>query len=448
MANALQNIAKVPELKNRILFSLMMLAIYRIGVFVTVPGVDRQVMADYMNSSGAGGGLLGLINLFSGGALQNISIFALGIMPYISASIILQLLTVVVPAVERLNKEGEAGRRKINQYTRYGTVVLSFVQGMAMAIWLESLNAQSAGGGTAGVVASGWGFRLMCVLALTTGTVFIMWLGERITENGIGNGISLVIYAGIVASLPHALSQTYELVKNGQISMPALIIIAVTVLAVIAGIVYFESAQRRIPVQYAKRVVGRQMVEGQSSFLPLKVNSAGVIPPIFASSILMFPATLANLLPNTDLLQSVVSNLVPGHVLYNAMYVALIVFFCYFYTAVTFNPVDVADNLKKGGGFVPGVRAGKKTAEYIDKVLSRITFGGAVYISAICVLPAFLQVSFNVPFFFGGTSLLIVVGVAMDTARQVESHLITRSYEGFAGAHGPRVRGRRASNEY
>jgi preprotein translocase subunit SecY len=446
VANALQNIAKVPELKSRILFSLMMLAIYRIGVFVTVPGVDRQVMADYLNNSGSGGGLLGLVNLFSGGALQQVSIFALGIMPYISASIILQLLTVVVPAVERLNKEGEAGRRKINQYTRYGTVVLSFVQGMAMAIWLESLNAQSTGA-SASHGMSGWGFRLMCVLALTTGTVFIMWLGERITDNGIGNGISLVIYAGIVASLPHALSQTYDLVKNGQISVPALLFIAGVVLLVIAGIVYFESATRRIPVQYAKRVVGRQMVQGQSSFLPLKVNSAGVIPPIFASSILMFPATLANFLPSTPFLQNVVSNLVPGHILYNAMYVALIVFFCYFYTAVTFNPVDVADNLKKGGGFVPGVRAGKKTAEYIDKVLSRITFGGAIYISAICVLPAFLQVNFNVPFFFGGTSLLIVVGVAMDTARQVESHLITRSYEGFAGAHGPRVRGRRAANE-
>jgi preprotein translocase subunit SecY len=365
-------------------------------------------------------------------------------MPYISASIILQLLTVVVPAVERLNKEGEAGRRKINQYTRYGTVLLSFVQGMAMAIWLESLNAQAAGGGQSGM--SGWGFRLMVVLALTTGTVFIMWLGERITERGIGNGISLVIYAGIVASLPGALNQTYDLVKNGQIGVAALLFILAVVIAVIAGIVYFESATRRIPVQYAKRVVGQQAFQAQSSFLPLKVNSAGVIPPIFASSILMFPATVANLLPSTTVLQSVVASLVPGKVLYNVIYVSLIVFFCYFYTAVTFNPVDVADNLKKGGGFVPGVRAGKKTAEYIDRVLSRITFGGACYISAICVLPTFLQVNFNVPFFFGGTSLLIVVGVAMDTARQIESHLITRSYEGFAGAGGPRVRGRRAAD--
>ncbi len=443
MANPLANIGKVPELKSRILFSLAMLAVYRVGVFVTVPGVDRQVMADYMNSSG-GGGVLGMFNLFSGGALQNISIFALGIMPYISASIILQLLTVVVPAVERMNKEGEAGRKKINQYTRYGTVILSFIQGMAMAIWLESLNSQSMAGNTAAVAVGGWGFRLLTVLSLTTGTVFIMWLGEQITDRGIGNGISLIIYAGIVAGLPRDASQTYSLVKNGQISLPALLFIAAVILIVTAAIVYFESAQRRIPVQYAKRVVGRQVMQGANSFLPLKVNSSGVIPPIFASSILMFPATMANFLPRSPLVASVVGSIVPGRLLYNTMYVGLIVFFCYFYTAVTFNPVDVADNLKKGGGFVPGVRAGKKTAEYIDMVLSRITFGGAVYISAICVLPTFLQTNFNVPFFFGGTALLIVVGVAMDTAKQIESHLITRSYEGFGGERGPRIRGRRA----
>jgi len=437
VANPLANIGKIPELKNRILFSLAMLAIYRIGVFVSVPGVDRAVMAEYLNSSG--GGLLGMFNLFSGGALQQVSIFALGIMPYISASIILQLLTVVVPAVERMNKEGEAGRKKINQYTRYGTVVLALVQGYLLAVALEGMNNQSG----SAVASGGWGFRLLCVLALTTGTVFIMWLGEQITERGIGNGISLIIYGGIVANLPHALTQTYELVKNGQISMPGLMFVAATVVAVIAVIVYFESAQRRIPVQYAKRVVGQASYSQQSSFLPLKVNSAGVIPPIFASSILMFPAQMASFLPTNAFMSGIVNNLAPGHVLYNAMYVGLIVFFCYFYTAVTFNPVDVADNLKKGGGFVPGVRAGKKTAEYIDRVLSRITFGGAMYISAICVLPSFLQTNLNVPFFFGGTSLLIVVGVAMDTSRQIESHLITRSYEGFGGSDGPRMRSRR-----
>jgi preprotein translocase subunit SecY len=440
VANPLQNIFKIPELKNRILFTLAMLAVYRIGVFVTVPGVDRQVVLDYMNSSG--GSLLGLVNLFSGGALENISIFALGIMPYISASIILQLLTVIVPAVERLNKEGDAGRRKINQWTRYGSVILSIVQGMALAIWLESLNSQSGTGAAIGM--GGWGFRFLVVLALTTGTTFIMWLGEQISERGIGNGISMVIYAGIVAGLPEALQQTWSLFSNGQISMLAVIFVGLLVFVVIGCIVYFETAQRRIPVQYAKRVVGRTMVQGASSYLPLKVNSSGVIPPIFASSILMFPATVANFAPESQAISSVVNSLNPGRLVYNVVYVALIVFFCYFYTAVTFNPVDVADNLKKSGGFVPGVRAGKNTAEYIDRVLSRITFGGALYISAVCVLPTALQSSFNVPFLFGGTALLIVVGVAIDTAQQIQSHLITHNYEGFGGGKGARVRGRRA----
>lgn len=442
MANPLANIGKVPELKNRLLFTLAMLAVYRIGVFVTVPGVDRQVMSDYVNSSGAG--FLGMFNMFSGGALENISIFALGIMPYISASIILQLLTVVVPAVERLNKEGEMGRRKINQYTRYGTVLLSFIQGLGMAIWLESLNAQTLGAGNSVVTAGGFGFKAMTVLTLTTGTVFIMWLGEQITAKGIGNGISLIIYAGIVAGLPSALQQTFTLYSNDQIPLVTLLFIAFIVVAVIAVIVFFERAQRRIPVQYAKRVVGRQVMQRQSSFLPLKVNTAGVIPPIFASSILMFPATIANFAPDNEFVLGIVNSIVPGRTLYNVVYVAMVIFFCYFYTAVTFNPVDVADNLKRGGGFIPGVRAGKKTAEYIDRVLSRITFTGSCYVAAVCVLPGFLQLEYGVPFYFGGTSLLIVVGVAMDTAQQIESHLITRSYEGFAGSRGPRVRGRRA----
>ncbi len=441
MANVLANIGRVPELRNRILFSLAMLAVYRIGVFVTVPGVDRQVIFDYVTASAAGGGLLGLFSMFSGGALENISIFALGIMPYISSSIILQLLTVVVPAVERLNKEGDAGRKKINQYTRYGTVLLSVIQGGAMAVWLQSLNAQ-VGAVDAGAV---WGFRIMTVLSLTTGTVFIMWLGEQISDRGIGNGISLVIYAGIVARLPQAAQQTISLFTEKMINFISLVAIVAIIVAVIGVIVYFERAQRRIPVQYAKRVVGRQMMQGASSFLPLKVNSAGVIPPIFASSILMFPATLANFMPQSAAVSNIVNALVPGRLLYNFFYVALIVFFAYFYTAVTFNPVDVADNLKKNGGFVPGVRAGKKTAEYIDLVLSRITFGGALYIAAVCVLPSYLQAGFNVPFYFGGTALLIVVGVAMDTANQIESHLITRSYEGFGGPGGPRIRGRRAT---
>ena len=439
MANALSNIGKIPELKNRLLFSLAMLAVYRVGVFVPVPGVDRQAMAQDFD----GGGFLGMLDMFSGGALKQSSIFALGIMPYITSSIILQLLTVLVPTIDRLNKEGEQGRRKINQYTRYGTVLISLVQGWLIAGQLEAANI-AASGGTASFGA-GVGFRLLCVLALTTGTVFIMWLGEQITERGIGNGMSLIIYAGIVAGLPNALSQTWTLARNGQISAPGLITVALVVLGVIAAIVYFERAQRRIPVMYAKRVVGRQMFAGQSSFLPLKVNSAGVIPPIFASSILIFPATLAGykiLGPVSTGFASFANLLVPGHILYNTIYVGLIVFFCYFYTAVTFNAVEVADNLKKGGGAVPGVKAGRETAVYIDTVLSRITFGGAIYIASVCVLPTFLTNTFNVPFFFGGTSLLIVVGVAMDTAAQIESHLITRSYEGFGGEGGPRVHGR------
>ena len=443
MANPLRNIGNIPELKNRILFTLAMLGVYRIGVFVGVPGVDPQVMKEYLQAQG--GGLLGMFNMFTGGALEQVSIFALGIMPYISASIILQLLTVVIPAVERLNKEGEAGRRKINQYTRYGTVLLSVIQGAFMATWLQSMNNQMLGASSTVAATSGIGFILMTILVLTTGTVFIMWLGEQITARGIGNGISLIIYAGIVAGLPSAMKQTYDLWSNGQMSLPVLMFIFATVFLVIAVIVYFERAQRRIPVQYAKRVVGRQVMQAQGSFLPLKVNTAGVIPPIFASSILMFPATLAQFVPDNPVIIEMLNAIVPGRTLYNVVYVALIIFFCYFYTAVTFNPLDVADNLKKGGGFVPGVRAGKKTAEYIDKVLSRITFAGSIYVSAVCVLPGFLQLEFNVPFYFGGTSLLIVVGVAMDTAQQIESHLITRSYDGFAGPRGPRMRGRRAA---
>ena len=436
MANPLSNIAKIPELKNRLLFSLAMLAVYRVGVFVPVPGVDRSAMAADFD----GGGFLGMLDMFSGGALKQSSIFALGIMPYITSSIILQLLTVLVPTIDRLNKEGEQGRRKINQYTRYGTVLISLVQGYLIAGKLEQANIAASGG----TVGAGLGFRLLCVLALTTGTVFIMWLGEQITERGIGNGMSLIIYAGIVAGLPNAVHQTFTLAANGSILPWQLGVVGLLIVAVIGAIVYFERAQRRIPVMYAKRVVGRQMFSGSSSFLPLKVNSAGVIPPIFASSILIFPATLAGYswLPGSSQLAGLANVLVPGHIAYNTIYVALILFFCYFYTAVTFNAVEVADNLKKGGGAVPGVKAGRETAVYIDTVLSRITFGGAVYIASVCVLPTFLTNSFNVPFYFGGTSLLIVVGVAMDTAAQIESHLITRSYEGFGGDNGPRVHGR------
>ena len=440
MASSIKNISSVPELSKRLLFTLAMLAVYRLGIFVSVPGVDRSIMEQYMRSARTG--FAGLFDLFSGGAMSQLSIFALGIMPYISASIILQLMAVVIPSLERLQKEGEQGRRKINQYTRYGTVLLSLFQGFAIASWLESLSGSVAKGM---VLEGGIGFKLLAVLALTTGTSFLMWLGEQITERGIGNGISLIIFAGIVASLPDALVQTFKLTtfEGGKLEPITLVIIGVVVMLVIGVIVFFERGQRRIPVQYAKRVVGRKVYGGQSTTLPLKVNTAGVIPPIFASSVLMFPSTLGNLFPGANWVAVMNSRLVPGQLTYNVIYVALIIFFCYFYTAVTFNPVDVADNLKKQGGFIPGIRPGKRTADYIERVLSRITFGGAVYIAAVCVLPTYLQAGFGVPFYFGGTSLLIVVGVALDTAQQIEYHLISRNYEGFAGGRGPRLRGRR-----
>ncbi|MFL5410706.1 MAG: preprotein translocase subunit SecY, partial [Myxococcales bacterium] len=385
------------------------------------------------------GGLLGLFNLFSGGALEQLSIFALGIMPYISASIILQLLTVVIPALEKMQKEGEVGRRKITQYTRYGTIVLSVIQGYGIASYLESLRDPT---GLMVVVNAGWGFRAMTVISLAAGTAFIMWMGEQITERGVGNGISLIIFAGIVARIPDAIYQTYAAYRAPGAGLDEFKVLALLALMVvtIGVIVYFERGQRRIPIQYAKRVVGRKLYGGQSTHLPLKVNTAGVIPPIFASSILLFPATLASWFPFLSRLSDEIR---PGTWVYNTLYVALIIFFAYFYTAVTFNPVDVADNLKKYGGYVPGIRPGKTTADYIDHVLSRITFGGAIYIAAVCVLPTLLINQFGVPFYFGGTALLIVVGVALDTVQQIESHLITRHYEGFTGPRGPRIRGRR-----
>ncbi len=442
MATSFSNMGRVPELRKRLLFTLGMLAVYRVGVFISVPGVNREVMMHYMQAGQSG--FLGMFNMFSGGALEMLSVFALGIMPYISASIILQLLTVVIPSLERLKKEGEQGRKKINQYTRYGTILISLVQGTGISFWLESINA--AEGAAAGVVVSGGLlFKVITVVTLTTGTAFIMWLGEQITERGIGNGISLIIFAGIVAGLPDALVQTYSLstLAGGRLEPMTLVLFAVFAVAVVATIVFFERGQRRIPVQYAKKVVGRKVIGGQSTHLPLKVNTAGVIPAIFASSILMFPQTILNLFPDARWVNWVMSAMVPGELFYNTLYVSLVVFFCFFYTAVTFNPVDVADNLKKHGGFIPGIRAGKRTAEYIDKVLTRITFAGAGYLAVVVVLPTFLQREFHVPFYFGGTSLLIVVSVALDTAQQIEAHLLTHNYEGLAGAGGPRVRGRR-----
>jgi preprotein translocase subunit SecY len=434
------NIFKLPELRRRVLFTLGMLAIYRFGVFVSVPGVDRTVMTEIVDSGS--GGFLGYFNMFSGGALSQLSVFALGIMPYISASIIMQLMTVVVPKLEQLNKEGETGRRKINQYSRYGTVFLCIIQGYIMASWLEGQNTP----GQSLVLEPGLGFRLMTVLSLTAGSCFLMWLGEQITERGIGNGISLIIFAGIIAELPSALYQLYQkAIDDPENFGPMMLgILLAVVLSVVAFVVIMERGQRRITVIYAKRVVGRQMFGGAQNYLPLKINSAGVIPPIFASSIIMFPSQLAGMTGN-PIMQRFAGAISYGSWLYMVIYVALVIFFCFFYTAIQFNPVDLADNLKKQNASIPGIRPGKRTAEYIDFILTRLTFAGSWYIAAVCVLPTYLQVKFNVPFYYGGTSLLIVVGVALDTAQQIESHLVTRSYEGFAGPRGPRIRGRRGS---
>jgi preprotein translocase subunit SecY len=419
------NIFKIPELRRRLIFTAVLLAVYRIGVHVPTPGIDGVALKSFFDSMQ--GTIFGVVNMFTGGALEQLSVFALGIMPYISASIILQLLTVVIPHLEQLKKEGEQGQKKITQYTRYGTVVLSIIQGLGIAVGLESMTSPA---GAAVVFVPGWGFRLMTVITLTAGTAFIMWLGEQITERGIGNGISLIIFAGIVARMPGAVGNTFRLVSQDEMGIFTLIILAVVMLVVIGVIIFFEQGQRRIPVQYAKRVVGRRMYGGQSTHLPLKINSSGVIPPIFASSILMFPATIAQF-TQVGWLQTFSQMMSPGGIYYNLLYVGFIVFFCYFYTAVTFNPVDVADNMKKNGGYIPGIRPGKRTADYIDRVLTRITLGGAVYVSAVCVLPTLLITKFNVPFYFGGTALLIVVGVAIDTIAQIESHMLSRHYEGF-----------------
>jgi len=425
MVGGFQNIFKIPELKKRILFTFGMLMVYRIGCAVPTPGIDADALAAFF--ARARGTLLGLFDMFSGGALERLSVFALGIMPYISASIILQLLTVVIPHLDRLSKEGESGRKKITQYTRYGTVILSIIQGFGISIGLETM---STPGGAAVVAHPGWSFRFMTVLTLTAGTAFIMWLGEQITERGIGNGISLIIFAGIVARMPSAVGNTFRLMRTGEMAAFLALVLVAVMVVVVAIIIFVERGQRRIPVQYAKRIVGRRMYGGQTTHLPLKINTSGVIPPIFASSIIMFPATVANFI-KVPWMQSVAQAMAPGGIVYNLVYVGFIIFFCYFYTAVTFNPVDVADNMKKYGGYIPGIRPGKRTADYIDRVLTRITFGGAIYVSAVCVLPTLLISRFNVPFYFGGTALLIVVGVAIDTISQMESHMLARHYEGF-----------------
>ncbi|MFO7814028.1 MAG: preprotein translocase subunit SecY [Pelovirga sp.] len=425
MLSTVQNILAIPELRRRIAFTLTILAVYRIGCHVPTPGIDGQVLAQFF--AGTEGTLLGLVSAFTGGALEMMAVFALGIMPYISASIILQLLTVVYEPLEKLSKEGEQGRKKITEYTRYGTIVLAIIQGAGMAYGLQGMVGPA---GEPVVPNPGIGFILMTVITLTAGTAFVMWLGEQITERGIGNGISLIIFAGIVAGMPSAIVNTLRLLETGAMTPTVIIFILTLMLATVAAIVFMERAQRRVPIHYAKRVVGMRNMGGQSSHLPMKINMAGVIPPIFASSIMMFPATIASFV-DVPWVQQVSAYLSPEHLVYNIFYVAFIVFFCYFYTAITFNPVNVAENIKNQGGFVPGIRPGKETATYLDTVLSRLTFAGAIYVSAVCVLPTVLISQLNVPFFFGGTALLIVVAVGMDTSAQIDAHLISRSYEGF-----------------
>jgi preprotein translocase subunit SecY len=435
-----QNIFKIPELKRRILWTLVFLAVYRIGVHIPTPGINSDALASFFKQMS--NTIFGLFDMFTGGGMERLSVFALGIMPYISASIILQLLTVVIPYLAQLQKEGEIGRKKIVQYTRYGTVILSIIQGFMIAVGLES----TAPGGIPVVNAPGWSFRIMTVITLTAGTAFIMWLGEQITERGIGNGISLIIFAGIVARMPNGVASTFQLFEVGQMNIITILFLIVLMVLVVAVIIFVETGQRRLPVQYAKRIVGRKVYGGQSTHLPLKLNTPGVIPPIFASSLLLFPTTITNFMPKHWLeihpwIQAVLGSLSRGGLIYNLLYVGLIIFFCYFYTAVTFNPNDVAENMKKFGGYIPGIRPGQKTAEYIDKVLTRITLGGAIYVSAICVLPTILYRRFNVPFYFGGTALLIVVGVALDTVQQIEAHMLTRHYEGLMRKG--RLKGRR-----
>jgi preprotein translocase subunit SecY len=420
-----RNIYNIPELRKRIVFTFLMLVVYRVGAHIPTPGIDLQALGSFFDA--ARGTMLGFFDMFSGGALRRLTIFALGIMPYINAAIILELLKVVIPHLARLAKEGEAGRKKLTQYTRYGTIVIAIVQATGISIGLESMTAPN---GAAIVPLPGLAFRLLTIITLTSGTAFIMWLGEQISERGIGNGISLIIFAGIVVRMPEAMVKTVTLWRSGEMPLFLLLFLVVMTVAVVAVIVFAETGQRKIPVQYARRVVGRKMYGGQSTYIPLKINTSGVIPPIFASSIIMFPATVAQFI-NVPVMQTVSNLLQPGRILYESIFVFLIVFFCYFYTAVVFNPDDLADNLKKYGGFIPGIRPGKKTAAYIDRVLTRITLGGAVYVSAICVLPDILISQLNVPFYFGGTALLISVVVAKDTVTQIESHLLTRHYKGF-----------------
>ena len=434
------NLAQLKELRQRLLFVLFALIVYRICTHIPVPGINPAALAQFFNQQK--GTILDMFNMFSGGALRRLSVVALGIMPYISASIILQLLSFIDPRLKQLRKEGEAGRRKITQYTRYGTVVLALFQALGVAIALEGQRA----GGLPVVMNPGFGFRLTAVTSLVTGTMFLMWLGEQITERGVGNGISMIIFAGIVAGLPRAVGGTLELARTGEMNVLTLIALFAAAIAVTGFVVFVERGQRRITVNYAKRQVGRRMYAGQSSHLPLKLNMSGVIPPIFASSIILFPATLAGWFGQSDStqwLRGIANMLQPGQLIYTLLYAAAIVFFCFFYTAIVFDPRETADNLKKSGAFVPGMRPGEQTAQYLDTVLTKLTLAGAIYITFVCLLPEFLILEFNVPFYFGGTSLLIIVVVVMDFMSQVQAHLMSHQYEGLLKKANLKGHGRR-----
>ena len=448
MIGTFANLFKIPDLKRKILITAGLIAVYRVGAFIPTPGIDGAKLALFFENMAQtqGGTLFGMINMFSGGAIQRLTIFALGIMPYISASIILQLLTAVIPALERLSREGEEGRKKIIQYTRYGTVILAIIQSFFIALWLEN---PARFQGMQIVQFPGWSFRILTVITLTSGTAFIMWLGEQIQEYGIGNGISLIITAGIVSRIPSAIYQLVQLVspfspERSQIDPFTLVLMAGMLIGVIVAVVAITQGQRKIPIQYAKRVVGRKIYGGQSTYIPLRVNQAGVIPIIFAQSIILFPATIAGLIPS-QAVQNIAAMLTRETVVYNALYSLLIIFFCYFYTAITFNPIDISNNMKRFGGFVPGIRPGKQTAEYLDFIMTRITLPGAIFLAIIAVLPSIISRALKIPYlvasFFGGTGLLIIVGVMLDTMRQIESHLLVRHYEGFMKKG--RIRGRK-----
>jgi preprotein translocase subunit SecY len=447
MLNAFRNVFKIPDLKKKIFFTLGLILVYRLGAFIPTPGIDSSKLAIFFArvAEQQGGTIFGIMNMFSGGAIQRLTIFALGIMPYISASIIMQLLTVVIPHLEKLAKEGESGRKRITQYTRYGTVCLALVQSFFISLWLESPDRFY---GLAIVPDPGWTFRFMTVLTLTTGTAFIMWLGEQIQQFGIGNGISIIITAGIISSVPSGLFQMFQLVSPfdaGQRQMDPLVAIAMfgVMVAAIVAVVMLTQGERKIPVQYPKRIVGRKVFGGQSTYIPYKVNQGGVIPIIFAQSLILFPATIGVFVPNA-FIQNMASSLRVGGLIYSSIYVFLIVFFCYFYAAISFNPVDVADNLKKYGGFIPGIRPGRPTAEFFDYIINRITLPGGFFLAIVAIFPDIMTRWFKVPFtvadFFGGTALLIVVGVALDTMKQIESQLLMRHYEGFMKKG--RIRGR------